>query len=211
MLEARLDALVSEPTAGALVACFFDPDRTFAGHTFDGLGVNEPNRVTGDDIAAVTLLDVRLQPLAVRALLGASAAAVAQHLRGIPETLSLWEANDKDLDRVADLYRLFDRLPGVGETKATKLLARKRPRLVPVIDSVVRRALPLEDQPLVLWQLRAALLDEERRRRIASLRPQREGPATTELRLLDAAIWMQYSRARSVRRLRSNLRAPEPA
>jgi hypothetical protein len=202
-VEQRLDAVLREPTARALVTCFFEPAQPFAGHTFDGLGVNDPYRVTGDDIAAVTLLDVRLHPLAVRALLEAQAATVTEHLRGIPEVL--------DLQRVVRLYDFLDRLPGVGETKATKLLARKRPRLVPIVDSVVRRALPLSDQPLVLLQqLRAAMCDEERRQRVRELPPEREGPAITEMRLVDAAIWMQYSRSRYVRRCRSTLGTPEP-
>jgi len=35
------------------------------------------------------------------------------------------------------LYDLLDGLPGVGGTVATKLLARKRPRSIPIVDSVV--------------------------------------------------------------------------
>jgi hypothetical protein len=210
-VEQRLDSVLRERTARALVTCFFEPAQPFAGHTFDGLGVNDPFRVTGDDVAAVTLLDVRLHPLAVRALLEAHAATVTEHLRGIPEVLDLWEASDEDLHRVVRLYDFLDRLPGVGETKATKLLARKRPRLVPIVDSVVRRALPLSDQPLVLLQqLRAVMCDEERRQHVRELRPEREGPAITEMRLVDAAIWMQYSRSRYVRRCRSTLGTPEP-
>jgi hypothetical protein len=210
-VEQRLDAVLGERTARALVTCFFETAQPFAGHTFDDLGVNDPYRVTGDDIAAVTLLDVRLHPLAVRALLEAKAAAVTEHLRGIPDALDLWMASDEDLHRIVRFYDFLDRLPGVGETKATKVLARKRPRLVPIIDSVVRRALPLSDQPLaLLQQLRAAMRDEERRQRVQELRPEWEGSAVTEMRLVDAAIWMQYSRSRYVRRCRSTLGTPEP-
>lgn len=39
------------------------------------------------------------------------------------------------------LYRRLKALPNIDETTATKLLARKRPHLVPIVDSVVRREL----------------------------------------------------------------------
>lgn len=59
--------------------------------------------------------------------------------------------------------------PGVGETKASKLLARKRPRLLPVIDSVIRRGLHLGDQPV--REMREALASPVRRAAIESIHP----------------------------------------
>jgi hypothetical protein len=78
-------------------------------------------------------------------------------------------------------------------------MAQKRPRLIPIVDSVIRKALPLGDDSWV--SLRSALQDEQVRQTIEGICPP-GGPASTvsTLRLLDAATWMRYSRSRNARR-----------
>lgn len=48
----------------------------------------------------------------------------------------------RDFDDFGPVFSLLDALralPHVGQTTATKLVARKRPRLVPIVDGVIRR------------------------------------------------------------------------
>jgi hypothetical protein len=63
------DGLVAPGLAGA-VAAYFDPSEGFAGMTFTCLGSNPRDKVTADDLLAVSLLDIAWHPGAVRMLLG---------------------------------------------------------------------------------------------------------------------------------------------
>jgi hypothetical protein len=51
-----------------IVCKYFEPESKYAGLTFDTLGHNPPNKITPDDLLAVTLLSVRWPALAVRRL-----------------------------------------------------------------------------------------------------------------------------------------------
>ena len=101
---------------------------------------------------------------------------------------------DADFSAAADrLYDAVDTLDGVGRTRTTKLLARKRPRFVPIVDKIVKTALDLPHDWHFQWW-RDALADGNRRERIEALRP--EGVDVSSLRLIDVAIWMACSNSR---------------
>lgn len=100
------------------------------------------------------------------------------------------------------LTRLFDGfadIHGIGFSKMTKALHRKRPALVPILDSVVQAYLATDDPgPLESFAQRATALvrgykrDLDRNR--ATLREVQRGLATrehrlTEVRILDILIW----------------------
>lgn len=103
------------------------------------------NRYTAEDLVAVTMLSVDVPANAALRILETESDEFAGFLSALsasdrfdalpPETITdgRWP--------VLTLYRRLRDLPGVGETTATKLLSRKRPHLVPIIDSVVRREL----------------------------------------------------------------------
>jgi hypothetical protein len=203
-----------------LVATYFDPRSRFAGSTFDALPPIEPNGLTPSDLLATGLLDVPFGPRAVRVLLEDEREALEQQLARIPHDVDLWDATDEQLAPAYDLWRdLKTSLKGmgVGPTRRSKLMARKRPRLVPVVDATIRTALgigPDDDSWLVFRQ---ALRDDGGAlvRRIENLRPahvRREDVST--LRILDAALWMNLSNAKHVAPLREAARAktaPPPA
>lgn len=201
-LGERIDDVITNPSDG-LLRHFFDRDGPFAGATFDELGDNARYEIGPSDLVAVSLLDVRYEPRAVRAILERDAVELSEMLSEVPAEVDLWEAEDRDLEAALALHEALDSYAGVGETKASKLLARKRPRLIPVIDSVVRRGLPLGSNPAN--ELRAALAVESRREAIESLRPANLSSLITTLRLLDAAVWMRYSRSRNANRARASV------
>nr|WP_231138045.1 DUF6308 family protein [Rhodococcus opacus] len=82
-------------------------------------------------------------------------------------------------------------MPGIGQTKATKLIARKRPRLYPIWDSVVSQVLGTERSHLnpVREALRAD--DGALHRRLLSLREEAGLPEEISvLRVFDVIAWM---------------------
>jgi hypothetical protein len=181
------------------MAAYFDPAEGFAGMSFCTLGHNPPGAVTADDLLAVSLLDIAWRPEAVRQLLGPQAAPVAGLLGAIPAGVDLWAASDAELATVDPLWDALLEMPGVGTATASKLLARKRPRLCPATDKVVIRAAGLPGQT---WEvLRCLLRDPEARDAIEMLRPP-EAAGATVLRLLDVAIWITHSPAREAQRAR---------
>ncbi|KAA0115085.1 DUF6308 family protein [Mycolicibacterium sp. P9-22] len=199
-LRERVLHFVADP-AKRLIEQFFDTEGPFAATTFDTMPDNDRNRFTTTDLLAVTLLDVALPPPSVRRLLESEAATFSELLAAVPDDIDLWDLSDEDRVHAEALYWALRELPKVGRTRASKLMARKRPRLIPVVDSVIIEALNLGDDS---WAaLRACLGDPAVRQAIEASRP---GNAPAEListlRLLDAAVWMRCSRSRSARNAR---------
>jgi len=189
------------------VAAYFSQDESFAGLTFTCLGSNPPDEVTADDLLAVSLLDIAWQPSAVRELLGPAAGKVSGLLAAIRGDIDLWDATDEDLTAVDPLWDFLLRTTGVGTATASKLLARKRPRLCPVSDKVVIQAVGV---PGWTWEaLRCLLQDSQARAEIEQLRPPSAARASL-LRVLDVAIWIRHSHSRAADHLRREAGIPRP-
>lgn len=206
-VAARIRYALNSP-ARELVGAYYTPEGKFAGATFESLGENSRDSFGLDDLLALTLLDLALSPPAVRQVLGPRAVRLAQLLGEVPDDIDLWEATDQQLQAAGLVHAELDALPGVGPVKAGKLLARKRPRLIPVIDKHVVAALALPNGSQ--WRtMRAALAHHDLWKRVE--RSLRGGvPATVPtLRLLDAAIWMRDSTSRNAREVRASLRTTE--
>jgi Family of unknown function (DUF6308) len=195
----RLRETLAAPGLGQAMAAYFDPAEGFAGMSFATLGQNPPGEVTADDLLAVSLLDIAWRPEAVRQLLGSQAGPVSAMLGEIPTDVDLWAAPDAEVATVDPLWDSLMEMPGVGTATASKLLARKRPRLCPASDKVVIRAAGLPGQT---WEvLRCLLQDPQSRDRLEALRPPDAAEASL-LRLLDVAIWITHSPAREAERAR---------
>lgn len=195
----RLRETLAEPGLGAAVGAYFDPAEGFAGMSFSTIGRNLPNKVTADDLLAVSLLDIAWRPEAVRQLLGSQAEPISVMLGAISTGIDLWDATDTDLAAVDRLWDVLVDMPGVGTATATKLLARKRPRLCPVTDKVVIRT---AGSPGQTWEaLRFLLRDPEARAAVEALRPP-DAAGASLLRILDVAIWVVASRSREAERCR---------
>jgi Family of unknown function (DUF6308) len=189
------------------VAAYFSQDESFAGLTFTCLGSNPPDKVTADDLLAVSLLDIAWQPGAVRELLGTAAGKVSGLLSAIRSDVDLWDATDEHLAPVDPLWDLLLRTTGVGTATASKLVARKRPRLCPVSDKVVIQAVGV---PGWTWEaLRCLLQDPQARAQIEELRPPSAAGASL-LRILDVAIWIRHSHSRAAGHLRREAGIPPP-
>lgn len=198
----RLLANLATPRLRDAVSLYFDPAQPFAGDTFDSLGRNSPDEITADDLLAVTLLDVRWTPSAIRALLGEQAAQVSKLLGEIDNDTDIWaDEGAKHLAAVDPLWKLLCNLSGVRDTRASKLLARKRPRLIPITDSIIVSAVGTPGQTWLT--LRYCFQDAGFRESVKKLRPPNADSATV-LRIFDVAIWMLFSRSKAARKARQD-------
>ena len=203
----RLRANLETPRLPKLVAAYFDSEQPFAGRDFDHLGSNLAHRVTIDDLLAASLLDVKWSPLAVRKLLGELRGQLSNYLADIGRETDLWDASDQELRTLDELWFTLVGLVGVKKAKASKLIARKRPRLAPISDEVVVKAIGARRQT---WPvLRHCLQDESFRGAVLALR----GPGSEDasvLRLLDVALWMLHSRSKAADQARRDARVTPP-
>ena len=206
----RLITNLATPGLRDAVACYFCEKQPFAGQTFDSLGDNPPDRIVSDDLLAVTLLDVRWTPLAVRRLLYDQAAKVTELLRVIDDKTDMWAPEgSQQLDNAEPLWDLLCELPGVRDTRASKLLARKRPRLIPITDSIIVSAVGTPGKTWVT--LRHCFQDSLFRQQVKSLRPGKTEQITL-LRIFDVAIWMLFSQSKAAAKARRETGVvPSPA
>ena len=176
-------------------------DAPFAGRLFDSVGRPddgvdpEPTTFLTGDILAVTLLDIRLKPPAFRALLPTGGrTSLAALLADVPTDVRLWEASREILDSANRLWEALDAVVGVGPTTVSKLMARKRPHLIPIMDSVTLDRFHFDSLDGDSWSVMAqGLSDDKQRQRVEELRSDAVPSGTSLLRLLDVVVWMQGS------------------
>lgn len=211
----KIRAIVEDHGA-ELVAEYYSPTKIswptlrreespFAGELFDGFGDNNPEKFTGDDLVAASLLDVRFGPVAVSRLVIGGEANELLLDESLPTDVPLW--GEVDVAKGSPAWRLWDLLtgiPDVGPTRASKLLARKRPHLLPILDSVIKEHLDLKSGDS--WALlKQVLADEEIRLQLDSLAPANVSARPSTLRLLDVVTWMRFSESGNARDVREGL------
>jgi hypothetical protein len=195
---ARLRASLATPGLDRAVAAYFS-DPSFAGMIFSDLGVNPSLTITADDLLAVSLLDITWRPPVVRTLLVTHRQQLGELLADLPTDLDLWDADHRVLRRIDLIWDVLTSIEGIGTASATKLLARKRPRLCPISDNLVIRAV---DVPGRTWDvLRCLLQDPGARASVELLRPAGAAGASL-LRILDVALWVSHSKSAAAQELR---------
>ena len=124
---------------------------------------------------------------------------IEQALRGIALDASLVGSDDTvPWPALRQLFDAFAGIRGVGLSKATKTLHRKRPALIPMLDSVVQKYLadddpgaqaPFGERALAL--VRGYKTDVDRNRAaLSTIRRQLgRGRELSEVRILDLLIW----------------------
>lgn len=206
VLEGRLAQLFEPSGHGEAVELLKDYYRPiskggrFEGRGFDcaeggSLADNDPNHLTPEDLIAVQLLHVPMSPRVITALLITDAWKCDCFLAKIPVDLAFEDPKAVELFSdngiVEQAYHELNLINGVGETTATKILARKRPRLVPIIDSAVRRSLGRKRghiwRPLQLW------IQDENQARVPELERIRSDAGLSNnlsiLRVFDVLAW----------------------
>lgn len=156
------------------------------------------NRFTASDILSLQMLSVQLPPWVTLDLLeGALGGDAAAFLEQIPASMPLWDDGAAELiddpGPAVGVWRLLESQGGVGWVTAGKLLARKRPSLIPVYDNVVRCAF---GRPKEFWKaLREALRQDggSFRTTVEDLMERAGLPEqVTPLRTLDVVVWKRH-------------------
>ncbi|WP_051684249.1 DUF6308 family protein [Blastococcus sp. URHD0036] len=169
----------------------------YTGSHFDGWGRdNDPYRFTAEDLVAVTFLSVVVKPLAAHAVLEARADDFSALLRDVDPDQHLVDV-DQEFTDAHPAWRLDSALRalklGIGRTISSKLLARKRPHLVPIYDSVVGQLTGCESG--AQWEpLRRLLRSDDSRlyRRLLDLRDAADlNDTVPALRVYDVVCWME--------------------
>lgn len=187
---------------------------------FGGRGDVGPdaNRFTVADCYAPSLLSAPVPNIcAVHLVQGKSTASTAAYLSSIPASTPLsttsWAQVEKSVD---DLFQELKSYDDVGYVTATKLIARKRPELVPVLDSVIYDALQLPERITLAWGHIATLVsDPVIAGELATIRSAAAAKFTRAaypnsfnvgqiqnlslIRVLDICIWTEHVSHRKVR------------
>ena len=183
-----------------LLRCYYGRGGAHAHRPYDGAWFDSwdssgdraasSDRFTADDVVAVTFLSVSVPPRAVIELLHRQSADFTALLQDLGPDRDLASETDAfDDDWVG--WKLHERLAGlqgVGATTASKLLARKRPRLRPIYDSQVAEAVDSHN----IWEpLRAALQVDDLHARLLRLRDSAGlGESVSAIRVFDVVTWM---------------------
>lgn len=132
-LRFRNGVVLREPLSLALL--FLEHDHAY--RTYDSHAIRLDAEWRREDAQIANRAGARMSSREIDALMG-HAEAIEDALARIPGDQSL-AAPDGEIpwDAVHDLYAAFGGIPGIGLAKATKALHKKRPHLIPMLDSVV--------------------------------------------------------------------------
>lgn len=169
--------------------------------TFEGGGDCEDvaNRFVPADLVAVTLLGVRVSGWGAIDILAHRAEDFSTMLQRLPgPEVALHSVEDSNLESLWEIQSALDEVSSVGHVVRSKLLARKRPRLVPVRDQHVLTALTGTAHGDLTIELRNAMREAEIRDRAEQLRGEAGCHHLSLLRVVDVVVWMRVYGAASI-------------
>jgi hypothetical protein len=180
-----------------LVGYFGGGKEPFTGRWFEEFAaIGDPNRFETSDVLAVEALSVAVPTEAAAALLIADSERFNSLLRQIPREQNLWEVGRPDVSirSAADkLHGELRTLRGIDWVVAGKLMAAKRPKLIPILDNVVRDYLQPPAQQF--WVTMHDELSDPSRRQTISEVCEVAPSHVSLLRRIDVALWRAAKRA----------------
>jgi hypothetical protein len=208
-----------EDEAAQLLAAYYRrlPDGlpAYTGSYFNswaGGGDASENRdtITADDLIAVSFLSVDVPGEAAIGFLDTHKNKISGLLKEIPSNRPLEDVSIEEFGAVfgeeSAAMQLWHVLRGrdtgrwgVGETRASKILARKRPHLIPIFDSVVGPLMGLHNSKgqWAVWH--AAFIEDpglaRRLRTICNLSGVKN--SISNLRIMDIVLWMHGKQLQS--------------
>ncbi|TKD55456.1 DUF6308 family protein [Micrococcus luteus] len=193
--ERAVDLLGRYFTSGKFIGSQWD------GFDPSGTRAASANVFTSDDVASAALLNTPVPGRAVVHLLITQRERFAGLLEAVGPDRDFIDVDPdpsgKDMAPVYELYEALKTLPKIGPTIASKLVARKRPRLFPIIDSDLRRTVFQEtrqDTHRGRQLLHAEFSAQDRTlwKRLASYHSAASLPTEVSvLRVFDVLAWME--------------------
>ncbi|WP_432187731.1 DUF6308 family protein [Streptomyces sp. Tue6028] len=156
------------------------------------------NHFTSTDFIAVAALSVDVPVRSVLNILELMGPKCFNGLLSqIPTSIELAEAEEQHIAEDSPAWKLWRSLrevDGIGPIGAGKLLARKRPRLLPIYDSITKKVFERPSTDLRFWShLRSALRADDYTL-VFHLEDVRDlsgiGKDISVLRVLDTAAWL---------------------
>lgn len=195
---------------------FIEVDGTYQGYDAMPAGGDE---LTEADIRAANRMIARMGPADAQALLSRRD-QIRDALIAIPASASLADPS-VPWRELKSLYVAVDGLRGIGLARATKVLHKKRPALIPILDEVVARYLAGVDGAVSgSLAVRGVALTRSYHRELHHVLPalthvrselDRRGFYLTECRLLDIYLWAYSSTYEPLWQRRLQTRsAPDP-
>jgi len=136
-LTLRNGVTIADPLATALE--FLEQDSTY--RKYDQAAVALDNKLTREDIRIANQMIARMSPAVVDGILSRSK-AVGAALAQIPPTATLVDPEDVvPWEALTSLLWAIKGAPEVGLARATKVLHKKRPALIPILDAVLEKYL----------------------------------------------------------------------
>ena len=193
----------SELHAVAVLQAYYRPITQTTGYTggqfdtFDPSGTRaaSANVFTSDDLIAVSTLSVDVPARAALQLLDTQRRHYTVLLEDLGPDRDLVEIPSADEQQFAPawaLWRALMSLDHIGPTTASKLIARKRPRLIPIFDDVINQHL-LGGTGRLWVPLHRALQADERalHHRLLTIRDTAGlDQSVSAIRVLDVLTWM---------------------
>lgn len=212
-----------EAVATRLLQLYFGKDGrgpAFTGALFQKIGGRGDaeewkNVARAEDALAVAALSVDIPAKAAFALLGDRSEEVTRLLTDIPVGVDLVE-EDADVSAESPASRLWYLLRkgvGIGPTTTSKLMARKRPQLIPIYDSVVRDALGLKDSRGHWEGMQRALRGNDKELHHRSVRLRADAGLDSDvsaLRVIDVVLWMHGKKRNRSLAIAAELGLPVP-
>lgn len=178
----------------------------YTGAAFDTYGHNDPTRITGDDLIAVSMLSIQireqgnasLRPSSIRTL-DSLASSITELLAAVPADRDLDTLSEAEFDRwlgpgsAGDvLYWLLRNQAAIPRVAVYKLLARKRLALFPIRDTVVEKALRQTADPWwrPWWETLAA--ESAIVAHLDRIRSLSGAGHLSLLRVADIVVWMTH-------------------
>jgi hypothetical protein len=200
-LGKSLSRYLSQPNVNEQVTAYLAPGR-YSGAMFDRLADGrDPNRFTERDFLAVSTLSVTVPPDVRNWLLTNKGAEYTfELLREIPCGATIADDTDHLAKGTAawELWYLLRTAHNMGGTTISKLMAVKRPHLMPIHDSVVSAALKLRLRHS--WSSWRDFMTKDWPDQSVSLKKAVSaagGDHLTALRVIDITVWMTAMSERS--------------
>ena len=208
VLTPRIIQLLGRRSTKDLVHRYFNPqgNEPFAGALFHTLGDNDPSRFGNDDLLSLNLLDESVTALQIEKL---TRGKFDDLLQALGENYDITELDGGPYEPANKIWiALFD-IHGFGPTRVAKLLARKRPKLIPIRDSIVNKQLQIAG--FSWWKSLAATMRHSHvKELLEEMSPTKDECDVSHLRVLDVAIWMHGSQSKAARNVRQELGGNEP-
>lgn len=167
----------------------------------------DPNQIAPADLLAVSMLSVNVPAAASLKICGSLQEKITVLLSCLPVELKFEELTDQEFEeylgarspaeKLWNLLRQKDGTPwGIGQTTASKILARKRPHLIPIYDSVIANITRMPNSLHQWTRWRAAFASNatgqsSMQEQLTELRAAAGLTQISLLRTLDVVLWME--------------------